>query len=121
MFDTNTLVSAILKSNGVSWQALDIAQTKHQLLFTIETKEEMISVLNLVKFDRYQPLQQRIRLAQSIILKGEIFTLTDNPEIECRDSTDIKFLSLALEAKADCICSGDLDLTDLNPFMVYQF
>ncbi|MGH7121059.1 MAG: putative toxin-antitoxin system toxin component, PIN family [Acetobacteraceae bacterium] len=34
----------------------------------------------------------------------------------CRDSTDDKFLEVAVNGRADLILTGDLDLLVLNPF-----
>ena len=36
--------------------------------------------------------------------------------VDCRDLKDNKFLELAVEAKAQCVITGDKDLLVLNPF-----
>jgi putative PIN family toxin of toxin-antitoxin system len=50
-----------------------------------------------------------------MLLGAKRMDLEPSFDIECRDASDIKFLQLALHAKADCIVSVDLDLIVLNP------
>ena len=57
-----------------------------------------------------------MKTANGILFKATLVTIEKDWPIQCRDSTDIKFLALALEAKAACLISGDHDLNELHPF-----
>jgi uncharacterized protein len=116
VFDTNTIVSAILKPSSSAMQAMNIALQKGFIIFSTETKAEISDVIQRNKFDVYIPLNMRLKFLEDILGSAiHIETKTNDP-IQCRDHTDIKFLRLAFEAKADVIISGDTDLKVLNPF-----
>lgn len=116
IIDTNTLVSAILKPDSPPSKALSKALKLGTLLFSPETQQELQTVLQRPKFDRFIPIALREEKINEIFSRAKVFTSTTNQNIECRDSTDIKFLRLAFEAQADCIVSGDNDLLTLHPF-----
>jgi uncharacterized protein len=116
VFDTNTLVSAILKPIGPSRQAIHTAQRIGTLIFSTETKNEILDVIPRSKFDKYLPVAERLKTVEEIVLKARLIEVTSVEKIDCRDPTDIKFLRLAWEAQAHCLVSGDADLRVLNPF-----
>ena len=75
VIDTNTLVSAILKPGGVPMQAMAAAQAKGKLVFTEETKKELLSVVQRAKFDKYVTLQERMKTANGILFKATLVTI----------------------------------------------
>jgi putative PIN family toxin of toxin-antitoxin system len=116
VFDTNTLISAILKPNGTVMQVVNIALQKGILVFSAETKSEIVSVIQRDKFTKYRSLADRLNAVETIFSKGMQLDTKTTDLIMCRDFSDVKFLRLAIEAKADCLISGDADLKVLNPF-----
>ena len=114
--DTNTLVSAIIKPDGLPMRALLLAQEKGQLIFNEETSREIVNVLNRPKFNKYISLEERLTQIENILLKSKIVAIESSVNIICRDDSDIKFLHLAMEWKASCLITGDFDLKDLHPF-----
>lgn len=116
VFDTNTLISAILKPNGTVMQVVSIALQKGIIIFSVETKAEIVSVIQRDKFNKYRSLADRLNTIEAIFSKGMQLDTKTTDLIMCRDFSDIKFLRLAFEAKADCLISGDADLKVLNPF-----
>jgi uncharacterized protein len=116
VFDTNTLVSAILKPESVPMMALKVAQTNGQLIFTEETKSELLDTIARTKFDKYLPRESRLELAKDILIQSKIAEIDSKYEIACRDEKDIKFLRLAGDLKIDFLISGDKDLTILHPY-----
>lgn len=116
VIDTNTLISAILKPNGTVMQVVNIALQKGILVFSAETKSEIVSVIQRDKFNKYRSLADRLNTVETIFSKGMQLDTKTTDLIMCRDFSDVKFLRLAFEAKADCLISGDADLKVLNPF-----
>lgn len=116
VFDTNTIVSAILKPSSSAMQAMNIALQKGFIIFSTETKAEILGVIQRNKFDAYLPIEMRLKVLEDILGNAIHIETKINDSIQCRDHTDIKFLRLAIEAKADVIISGDTDLKVLNPF-----
>lgn len=116
VFDTNTLISAILKPNGTVMQVVNIALQKGIIVFSAETKSEIVSVIERDKFNKYRSLADRLNTVETIFSKGMQLDTKTTDLIMCRDFSDVKFLRLAFEAKADCLISGDADLKVLNPF-----
>ena len=116
VFDTNTLISAILKPNGIVMQVVNVALQKGIIVFSADTKAEIVSVIQRDKFNKYLSLAERLKAVENIFAKGMDLDTKTTDLIMCRDFSDVKFLRLAFEAKADCIISGDADLKVLNPF-----
>jgi putative PIN family toxin of toxin-antitoxin system len=117
VFDTNTIVSALLKSSSVPALALDQAQKYGRLVFSEESKNEILAVINRAKFDKYLSQEQRHKKLNQIILQS-LLVPTVTPDIlpYCRDPFDVKFLLLAQSEKLNCIVSGDNHLLSLHPF-----
>lgn len=116
VFDTNTLISAILKPSSIPAQALDLARGKGQLIFSEETKLELLTVTAKLKFEKYLPLKDRLEKAEQIISKAVTKEIDLDSTIFCKDLSDIKFLNLAFKTNANCIVSGDSHLKELHPF-----
>lgn len=97
-------------------QVVNIALQKGILVFSAETKSEIASVIQRDKFTKYRSLADRLNAVETIFSKCMQLDTKTTDLIMCRDFSDVKFLRLAFEAKADCLISGDADLKVLNPF-----
>ena len=116
VFDTNTIVSALLFSNGkLSWLRYHWAQQLSIPIVSQETVKEMLRVLAYPKFKLTQEEQNELLtdllpFAETIIIDSqEKFSLPN-----CRDKFDQKFLILAHKADVDFLVTGDNDLLVLN-------
>jgi putative PIN family toxin of toxin-antitoxin system len=115
VFDTNTLVSALLMANSTPALALRKARANGSLLISAEIAHEYFDVFSRPKFDKYISLEIRLAFIENIItnaLPVEIKIQTT----ACRDPKDNKFLDLAINAAAGAIITGDQDLLVLHPF-----
>lgn len=115
VIDTNVLISAILLSKSRSQLAFDCALESGYLLASLETLEELKTVLMRPKFQRYQSIEERMVFYEVFCESVQVIDILQMVE-ECRDPKDNKFLEVAVNGNADMIISGDLDLLDLNPF-----
>ncbi|MFY8037360.1 MAG: PIN domain-containing protein [Cyclobacteriaceae bacterium] len=61
VFDTNTLVSAILKPDSTVMQVVNLALQKGTVVFSTETKAEIVSVIQRDKFNKYLSLEERMK------------------------------------------------------------
>ncbi|MEM6845387.1 MAG: putative toxin-antitoxin system toxin component, PIN family [Bacteroidota bacterium] len=116
VFDTNTLVSSVLKPHGVSARAYARASSIGQLVFSSATVEELSKVLNRPKFDRYCSAPARQEALATITDSALMIVVAEEADVYCRDEKDAKFLQVALAAQAACLVSGDKDLLELHPF-----
>ena len=115
VFDTNSIISANLLDRSVNRLAYDKALEEGVLLYSKETLSEFVQVFSRPKFDKYLPVNERIKAIEAFEKKSfliEVFIKIN----ACRDPKDNKFLELALTAKANCIVTGDKDLLVLHPF-----
>ncbi|MEM7133913.1 MAG: putative toxin-antitoxin system toxin component, PIN family [Chloroflexota bacterium] len=115
VFDTNTIVSALLMKQSVPRKSLDEAQHHGKLLISLETLNELNDVLRREKFNKYVTESERLRFL-SLLVRDAIRVEITDPISECCDPKDDKFLELAISGRADYIVSGDNDLLVLNPF-----
>jgi len=115
VFDTNTLVSAVLFRGGTPGKAFRHALSTGIVLFSEATFEEIDEVIAREKFDDYLTPEERGDVIEALI--GRSRFVNPSEEIQaCRDPDDDKFLELAVSESATCIVSGDADLLELNPF-----
>ena len=112
--DTNVLISALIKPQSVPGQALFQCRQKGTLLFSEETKGELFSVIQRPRFTRYIDPNWIVEQANQIVQQAEVVKIASAIKIECRDLTDVKFFQLAVDAKANCLISGDFDLLEKN-------
>lgn len=115
VFDTNTVVSAVLLPQSVSRVAFDLASNLGTILISEETLAELDEVLRRPKFDRYVPRAKRLAFLLSMVESAKVILITQRVAA-CRDPQDDKFLELAIAGNASHIVSGDDDLRSLNPF-----
>ena len=116
VLDTNILISAALRRQGLPRAVLDAVRAVNGvLLFSSETFDELRSRLHRPKFDRYVSREGRsIYLAQLVVV-SEWVSIT-GAKLGCRDPDDDKLLETALVGEADCLITGDRDLLAVYPF-----
>ena len=113
VFDTSTLVSAVLKPQSVPAQSLARAWEVAELLVSTETLDELRQVLARDRLDRFRDIGAR----REFFDHYEAMTLlcpVETSVVACRDPSDDKFLSLAVSAGAKLIISSDNDLLTLG-------
>jgi putative PIN family toxin of toxin-antitoxin system len=115
VFDTNTIVSALLVPDSKPRLAFDRAQDRGQILISMPVLLEINQVLARKKFDKYVPEQKRKEFLGALVKHAEFVEITEEIT-DCRDGDDNKFLELAVCGDAQCIVSGDGDLLGLHPF-----
>lgn len=115
IFDTSTLVGAILKPRSLPAEVYYHAARNYRLLASRETLQEILEVIKRDKFNRFRSLDERIKALSYYLNLVEIIKPT-MIVTDCRDEKDNKFLSLALSGQAEIIVSSDDDLLVLNPY-----
>jgi putative PIN family toxin of toxin-antitoxin system len=110
VLDTNTVLSALLFSNGrIAWLRRAWQAQRFVPLVSRATAEELIRVLAYPEF--------KLTVAEREDLLGDYLSFCETADVPasanlpaCRDAADKPFLALALVAKADALVSGDADL-----------
>ena len=115
LFDTNTIISALLFEESNSGLALKRALESGILLLSMDVAEEYAEVLRRDKFDHYVRRRIREEFLRTLIKEATFIEITETIQA-CRDSKDAKFLELAVSGGAPCLITGDEDLLILNPF-----
>lgn len=120
VIDTSTLVSAVLKPQSTTRQALLRAIASAKVCVSPATLEELERVLMRDKFDRYLDKDSRLQFVRHYQANTMLFAVTIEEEISltppCRDPQDHKFLALARHCSAQLLISSDADLLVLNPW-----
>lgn len=115
VFDTNTLVSALLLAGSRPSQALRRALQTGRVLLSPATAEELVEVLQREKFERYVTPLERKEFLVALLQRAVLVEPTEGIRA-CRDASDDKFLELAIAGGASYSVSGDRDLLALHPF-----
>lgn len=115
VYDTNVIISAILSRESVHRQVLTKLQREGELLVSAYLVEELNDVFHREKFNRYMPLEMRLRFLAALLKSAEEVTITETIAV-CRDPKDDKILELAVNGGVSCIISSDQDLLALSPF-----
>ena len=115
VFDTSTLIGALLFPRSRHAQSFRDVIALHQAVASVETMQELVDVTSRPKFDRYRAVADRAEFVRRYAEVVEMVTVTETVS-DCRDSKDNKFLALAHAATANAIISSDDDLLVLNPF-----
>ncbi len=120
VFDTSTLIGAMLRASSVPRQALLLAASRHQICATHDTLAELRAVIARPKFERYLALPQRLGFHELILQYAHIVEVDARSqqlaENACRDPKDEPFLALALSSQAVALISSDKDLLTLHPW-----
>lgn len=115
VFDTNTLVSAVLFEQSKPSQAFRKALRIGAVLTSPDALDELLDVLERDKFNRYVTREDREAFYAALVERAEVVEPKETIQ-ECRDANDNKFLELAVEGGATAIVSGDNDLLVMNLF-----
>lgn len=120
VFDTSTLVGAVLRANSVPDHALEKALEFYDVCVSDELVEELDGVLGKKRFERYISFDTRRAFVASLLKSGLAIVVgaqrVAKVQPKCRDSRDNFILALAREAQADVIVSSDRDLLVLHPW-----
>ena len=116
IFDTNVIVSAVLRPQSQPNVALKKAQNLGTLLVSPNTWLELETVLSRPKFNRYITLEERQTFLLDFSQTVELILTDSFSTKECRDPKDNQYLELAVNGQAECLITGDQDLLILNPF-----
>lgn len=112
VFDTNTVVSALLfRAGRLAWLRLHWAERGCVPLISRETAEEMTRVLGYPKFQL--SIEDRREILAEYLPYCEVVRVQKRCPAVCRDAKDQMFLDLAQSGKADVLVSGDSDLLEL--------
>lgn len=116
VFDTSTLISAVLKPQSVPAQALAWAWEVAEVIVSDHTLRELEQVLARDRFDAYRDADVRRTFFEHYRDMTRLVPVVDTVEA-CRDPKDDKFLSLAVAGGASLIVSSDDDLLSMGRFM----
>lgn len=115
VIDTNTFISGLLGSRTCRKIFLFLKEK----MFSLDISEVLFEELKFViQRPKLRPLinnEERKEII-SFIKHQAIFIKPKEKVNICRDTKDNKILECALEAKSDCIVSGDKDLLVLKSF-----
>ena len=115
VFDTNVDVSAAILADSKPRRVLELALKRGKVLLSYAALTEVYEVLSRKQFRRYVDDEDIRRFLGALTLETE--SVDVNVRIAaCRDSSDDKFLELAVSGSATHIVTGDLDLLELDPF-----
>jgi putative PIN family toxin of toxin-antitoxin system len=114
VFDTNTVISALLFGGALSWLVEHWRSGVSVPLVSRATAGEFLRVLHYSKFGlsdvetevfaaRYLPFAERVDVDEGAMVLPE-----------CRDPDDRMFLTLAEVGRADVLVTGDGDLLALS-------
>jgi uncharacterized protein len=120
VFDTSSLIGAVLRPQSVPRQAFRAALAEGVLCASPPTLDELEQVLMRDKFDVYQRKNARLEFFRQYRDAARLFPVAETDELSlpqpCRDRRDNKFLALARHCEADRVVSSDPDLLILNPW-----
>jgi putative PIN family toxin of toxin-antitoxin system len=115
ILDTNVIISGVLLKGEAIRSLLIYVLNEYQLVFGQTTWDELASVFQRDAFEKMMPLGARLRVLAELASKVEVVEST-SIVTDCRDPKDNKFLSLAIDANAIAIVTGDKDLKVLHPY-----
>ena len=120
VFDTSTLVGAVLKPGSAPHQALMQALARCDVCASVQTWLELERVMQRDRFDRYLTRDARMAFVALTRTSMHFFPVTQADEDAvpppCRDPMDNKFLALVQVCQADILVSSDEDLLVLRPY-----
>ena len=115
VFDTSTLVGAVLKPQSIPAKALSWGWEVAEVVVSAETLEELRLVLGRERLDAFRERAARqtfFELYQAMT----VLVPVGETVLACRDPRDDKFLSLAVSAGASLLVSSDDDLLTLGRY-----
>ncbi len=115
VLDTNILVSALLFKGELSRMVRLWQKGKIVPVISKETFDELMAVLEYPKFALSRP-EIKSLIEHEILPFFEVVNVSKPVKGACRDPEDDKFISCAISASAECIVTGDKDLSDLKRY-----
>jgi putative PIN family toxin of toxin-antitoxin system len=113
--DTNVLVAAAIKPNGLCRELLDAAIAREwQPVVSPLLLSELEDVLRRPKFSKRLPEEAVQEFVAAVAAICEIATDPPPATTRSRDRDDDYLIELAIAANVDVLISGDHDLTDLT-------
>ena len=113
VIDSNVLISAGILPQSRLAQVLIIAAEQFVIAQNEATWNELLSRIEREKFDRYFGENGRLGYLSKIAQLVQFFDEVSDERVS-RDADDDKFVSLALDANAKIIISGDRDLKEIK-------
>ena len=104
VLDTNVLVSAALKQQSMPGMAALVVERRGGLLKSLATEQQLFEVVVRPRLAALIDPDAQAWL-QKLMAAAELVTITERI-VACRDSTDDKFLELAVNGHTDLIVSG---------------
>ncbi|MGZ9067162.1 MAG: putative toxin-antitoxin system toxin component, PIN family [Burkholderiales bacterium] len=114
VFDTNTVVSALLFRGELSWLVEHWRSGASVALISRPVANELLRVLHYPKFALSE---SQIEVIVSLYLPSAERIDVDADAValpQCRDPRDQMFLALAEVGRADVLVTGDRDLLDMQ-------
>ncbi len=115
VFDTNVIVSAVLLPDSVPAHALNLGENTGLILYSEDTLQELLGVLERPKIQPYIEKEAIQELYARIRMNWHSVPIVQRVD-DCRDPKDNKFLDLALNGNATGLITGDKDLFVLHPY-----
>lgn len=113
VIDSNVLISAGILPRSRLATVLIIAAERFVIAQNEATWNEMLSRIEREKFDRYFGDSGRLIYLSKLAQLVQFFDMVSSEQVS-RDADDDKFVSLALDAGARIIVSGDRDLKEIK-------
>jgi len=114
VFDTNTVVSALLFEHGqLSWLRDHWRNGEVTALVSRPTIDELIRVLAYPKFDLSKTEIEAL-LADYLPFTSAITVSPQPHSPRCSDTNDQMFVDLAIQSKADILVTGGRDLLAMD-------
>lgn len=115
VFDTSALIAACLYPDREPAQIVRRTVLAHDVVASVDTLSELVTVLARDKFNAWRSLEQRLMWLK-LFREAVVLVETVTALAACRDPKDNKFLALALAAQAHVIVSSDVHLLEMHPF-----
>jgi putative PIN family toxin of toxin-antitoxin system len=114
VFDTNVLVVA-LAAEGICSKILTRGRKKQ---FHLIACPIILQEFERVLIKKFSATRNEARSALKIVSEAMHRIVLPSQSVQgvCRDPDDDAILACALEARADCLVTGDVDLLELNIF-----
>jgi putative PIN family toxin of toxin-antitoxin system len=112
ILDTNLWISFLISKNLSKLDPL-INAGEIKLLFSKESIEEFVEVVERPKFKRFFSIKDIEKILNLFDQFGELIVVKSKVNI-CRDEKDNFLLNLSIDGKADYLITGDKDLLILK-------
>jgi putative PIN family toxin of toxin-antitoxin system len=114
VFDTNTVVSALLFENGqLSWLRDHWRSSEVDPLVSKPTIDELIRVLAYPKFD-LKKVDIEVLLADYLPFTSAVTVTPQAQSPRCSDVNDQMFVDLSIQGQADILVTGDRALLAMD-------